>query len=147
MTSNEVRALGSPRTRRGLRSLFATLLLSLAVLAIAAMPAFAVASTSTTTTTSSTETGYSQKPKPPVEKEAKPEKETAPKKEAAAPKTEPEPAKEVAPEESEAPAKATELPFTGLDLRWVVGAGLLLIAAGGVSLRVLRRHERHDSGR
>jgi len=35
-------------------------------------------------------------------------------------------------------AKASTLPFTGLDLRWVVGAGLLLLAAG-LSIRLALR--------
>ena len=35
-------------------------------------------------------------------------------------------------------AKASTLPFTGLDLRWVVGAGLLLLVAG-LSIRLALR--------
>lgn len=143
MTSNEVVGLGRPgrsSAHRGLRFFIAALTLSLAVLALTAMPVFAAATTSTTTST--TETGYSQKPKPPAEKKVAPAKE-----EKAAPKAETEPAKEVAPAPAvtPAPAKATALPFTGLDLRWVVGAGLLLIAMGALSLRVLGRRERHSS--
>jgi hypothetical protein len=38
------------------------------------------------------------------------------------------------------------LPFTGLDLRWVIGAGALLLAAG-LSLRFTQRRQRHDLGR
>ncbi len=142
MTSNEVMALGRPQrgsARRGLRFFVVALSLSLAALALFAMPVLAVETTSTTT--SSTETGYSQTPKAP-EKEVAPAKE-----EKKAPKTEPAPAKETVTPAATAPAKASELPFTGLDLRWVVGAGLLLIIAGGISLRVLRRHERHGLGR
>ncbi len=38
-------------------------------------------------------------------------------------------------------AKASTLPFTGLDLRWIVGAGALMLAAG-FSIRLIqgRRH-------
>jgi uncharacterized membrane protein len=146
MTSNEVMALGKPRrgsAHRGLRIFVVALSLSLAALALSAMPVLAAETTTTTTSssTSSTETGYSQTPKAP-EKEVAPAKE-----EKAAPKSETEPAKEPVTPAATAPAKASELPFTGLDLRWVVGAGLLLMVAGGISLRVLRRHERHGLGR
>ncbi len=138
MTSNEVKAPGRSQrhsAHRGLRLLIAALSLSIALLAFVAAPVLAVE----TSTTSSTETGYSQKPKVPAEKKVAPAKE-----EKAAPKNEVAPVKEAV---TPAPAKATELPFTGFDLRWVVGAGLLLIAVGGVSLGVMRRHERHGIGR
>lgn len=140
MTSNEVTALDRPRrgsARRGLRFLIAALSLSLVVIAFSAMPVLAAETTTTSTSTTSTETGYSQKPEAPKE-----EKKVAPaKEEKEAPKSETEPAKEVA------PVAAQKLPFTGLDLRWVVGMGLLLILAGGISLRVVRRRERHGIGR
>lgn len=146
MTSNEVMALGRPRrgnARRGLRLFIVALSLCLVVLAISAMPVFAAETTTTTTSTTSTETGYSQKPEKPKE-----EKEVAPsKEEKAAPKSETEPAKETVTPTTTTTATAKELPFTGLDLRWVVGFGLLLILAGGGSLWVLRRRERHGIGR
>jgi uncharacterized membrane protein len=37
-------------------------------------------------------------------------------------------------------AKATTLPFTGLDLRWVIAAGVLLMGAGLSILFIQRRH-------
>jgi hypothetical protein len=43
------------------------------------------------------------------------------------------------------PAKASTLPFTGFDLRWTVGAGLLLVGAGG-SIMVMQRRQRRDTG-
>jgi len=43
------------------------------------------------------------------------------------------------------PAKASTLPFTGFDLRWTVGTGLLLLCAGG-SIMVMARRQRRDSG-
>jgi cytoskeletal protein RodZ len=147
MTSNEVMALGRPRrgsVRRGLRLSIAALSLCLAMLAFSAMPVFA-AETSTTTTsssTTSTETGYSQTPAAPKE-----EKKVAPaKEEKPAPEKETEPAKEEAKPTTTTPA-AKVLPFTGLDLRWIVGFGLLLILAGGGSLWMLGRRERHGVGR
>jgi hypothetical protein len=53
-----------------------------------------------------------------------------------------------APASTAKPAKATAstLPFTGLDLRWTVGAGLLLVGAGG-SIMVMQRRQRRDAGR
>jgi hypothetical protein len=43
-------------------------------------------------------------------------------------------------------AGASTLPFTGFDLRWTVGAGLLLVGAGG-SIMVMQRRQRRDTGR
>jgi hypothetical protein len=60
------------------------------------------------------------------------------------------PAKETAPSTtSSTPTsseKATTLPFTGFDLRWDIGLGLLLIAAG-VSIVVLQRRQRRERQR
>jgi hypothetical protein len=51
-----------------------------------------------------------------------------------------------APATSTQPAKASgTLPFTGFDLTWSVGAGLLLIGAGG-SILVMQRRQRRDGG-
>ncbi len=50
------------------------------------------------------------------------------------------------PTTSEAAEKASTLPFTGFDLRWDLGLGLLLIAAG-VSIVVLQRRHRRESRR
>jgi hypothetical protein len=35
------------------------------------------------------------------------------------------------------------LPFTGLDLRWIIGAGVLLVGAG-LSLRMTQRRQEVD---
>jgi hypothetical protein len=43
-------------------------------------------------------------------------------------------------------ATHSTLPFTGLDLRWVIGIGLLLIGAG-VSMRLTQRRQRQGLGR
>jgi hypothetical protein len=51
-----------------------------------------------------------------------------------------------APTTTTSPAKAGSLPFTGFDLRWTVGGGLLLVCAGG-SIMVMQRRQRRDSGR
>ena len=64
-------------------------------------------------------------------------------------KTTPEkttPSKEAAPTSTTAAStskeKATTLPFTGFDLRWAVGGGLLLIGAGASLVLVDRRQRR-----
>ena len=41
------------------------------------------------------------------------------------------------------PAKASSRPFTGFDLRWTVGFGLVLVGAGG-SILVMQRRQRHS---
>ena len=84
--------------------------------------------------------GYKQAP--PVKTTPEPTSGTAPAKETTAPatttpKASPEPTTTVAPTTTSAPAKSS-LPFTGLDLRWVLGAGMLLLAAG-LSLRFTQR--------
>jgi cell division septation protein DedD len=69
--------------------------------------------------------GYNQKPPTPTTTTPKPKKAVEPSKEA----TKTTPTATVEPTTTPA-AKASTLPFTGLDLRWVVGAGLLLLSAG-----------------
>jgi hypothetical protein len=91
------------------------------------------------------ETGYSQTPPPPTSttKTTPPATSgTSPSKEA------------TTPEKAVAPAKASSapttessktLPFTGLDLRWTVGIGLLLIGVG-FSIVTVQRRQRRDTG-
>lgn len=123
---------GRVRRRRGQRALVALG----AVLALAVPPG-ALAQTSSTGTS-----GYNQKP-PAPKTTPEPQSGTAPSKEATTPSKE-APKKETAPSTTPEPtsttpkATASKLPFTGLDLRWVIGAGALLLA-GGLSLRVLQR--------
>ncbi len=99
-------------------------------LLVPAAPALAQASTATAPGTS----GYNQKTPPPTTTE--PKKEVEPAKEEK--KTTPTPTTTVAPTTTTPTAKATTLPFTGLDLRWVVGGGLLLLASG-LSIRLALR--------
>jgi uncharacterized surface anchored protein len=54
-------------------------------------------------------------------------------------------ASETAPE-SKSAEKATSLPFTGLDLRWVIVVGVLLMGAG-LSIVLVQRRQRRDGGR
>ncbi len=82
---------------------------------------------------SSGTSGYSQKPPTPTTKtEAK--KAVEPSKEATKPAVTTEPAVTT----TTPTAKASTLPFTGLNLTWVVGAGVLLLAAGLAIRMVLR---------
>jgi hypothetical protein len=126
------------RSRRVVRRALLAVPLALAV----AIPAPALAQTETTNTTTNATSGYGSKP--PVTTKTEPKSGTAPSKEATTPKAAPEPTT-TTPTTTTAPAKAgvspaaeSKLPFTGLDLRWVVGAGLLLLA-GGLSLRLTQR--------
>jgi hypothetical protein len=100
-------------------------------LLVPAAPAFAQASTATAPGTS----GYKQTA-PPPKTTPEPKKEVEPAKEEK--KTTPTPTTTVAPTTTTPTAKASTLPFTGLDLRWVVGGGLLLLASG-LSIRLALR--------
>jgi hypothetical protein len=120
---------GSPRSWRGLLVVPVVLALALALV----MPGAAAATES--------KSGYSQEPKTP-------KTGTAPAKEAEKPAA--TPANETAPATTSATPttseKASTLPFTGFDLRWDVGVGLLLMGAG-VSIVVMQRRQRRDSRR
>jgi uncharacterized membrane protein len=124
------------RTRR--RVVRRELLALPAALALLIPSAPALAQTSTGTSSTGT-SGYNQKP-PTPKTETQPKQETAPSKEATTPTTTtPSPTTTTEPETAAAPSpKASTLPFTGLDLRWVVGAGVLLLAAG-FSIRLTQR--------
>jgi hypothetical protein len=104
-----------------------------AVLALLLPAAPALAATSTGTA------GYSTKPPTPATK-TEPKKEVEPSKEASktTPATTPEPAKETTPTPTTTTPTASTLPFTGLNLTWVVGAGVLLLGAG-LSIRLALR--------
>jgi hypothetical protein len=112
--------------RRGsIRALLVALPIALLLVTAIAAPVLAA-------TTATTESGYKQKPPVPKEKASS---GTAPAKEAT------EPSQGTAPAASSAAPAASSsstLPFTGLDLRWIVGGGVLLIGAG-ISIRVLQR--------
>jgi cytoskeletal protein RodZ len=142
----------------------AALLGALAAIAAGALPAAALAqttttetgsgysatptlSTSTTTTSASTTTTSRTTTTTTAEQAAKPTSEEStgkPTKEKA--KGETKPASErkrpavtpAAKEEVAKPTTAKALPFTGLNLAWVIGGGLLLLGAG-VTIRVAQR--------
>jgi hypothetical protein len=114
----------STRPRRIVRRALLTLPAVLALM-VPVAPGLAQASTGASTTGTS---GYKQKP-PAPKTTTEPKKEVEPSKEA----TTPTPTATTAPT-----TKASTLPFTGLNLTWVVGAGLLLLAAG-CSIRLAQR--------
>jgi hypothetical protein len=131
MTRTDVMASSGPRTAATVsmsirRSRVPRALALLAALVLALAPAAALAageptsgyttSSKTTTTTVSPSSGVS-----PSKEEKAPAKEVAP-----------------TPTSSE---KATTLPFTGFDLRWAVGLGVLLVVAG-TSIIVVQRRQR-----
>jgi len=84
----------------------------------------------------SSESGYSQKANKPKESTG-----TSPSKETNTPTTS---SKETAPATTTSPEaeKSSTLPFTGFNLTWVVGAGLLMMAAGFSIVGVQRRQRR-----
>jgi hypothetical protein len=115
----------SPRAPRRLLALPVALLLTVALV----VPTTAFAATTGTT-------GYNQTPPTPAsgtspsKEKSTPAKETAPAKATTTPTT---------------TTKASTLPFTGFDLRWTVGLGLLLMGAG-FSIVTVQRRQRRDGG-
>jgi|SRR5271154_532468 len=149
MTRTDVMASSRPQTvcaqSTGGRSLGRLRWLTVlsALLALALVLPGAAAATEVTTT-------YSQTPKPPV-----PSTGTSPSKESSEPTTptattpsSTSPSKEAAPAatgvnaSTSKEAKASTLPFTGFDLRWSLGIGLLLIGAGFSIVMIQRRQTR-----
>ena len=142
---------GLPRALRTFVALPVALLLSVALVA----PATALAEetgaagyaqkpptpTTTTTTTPATPPATTPAATTPA-----PASGTSPSKEASTP------AKAVSPSTSTTTstpttkaASAKDLPFTGFDLRWTVGIGLLLMGVG-FSIVTIQRRERRDAG-
>jgi hypothetical protein len=127
---------GSSRARRRLVILPVVLALGLASVA----PALAAEPTSgygnsgaKTPTTPKSGTSPSKSTKTPTTTSTTPAKAVEPATTSTTPTT------------STEPAKASTLPFTGFNLTWTVGGGLLLIAAGG-SIMVMQRRGSHDGG-
>ncbi len=123
------RPTGARAARRGL------LALPVALMALIAPAGPALAAGSETS-------GYGQTaPAPKTTPE--PKKATAPSKKAATPTT--TPTTTPAPVTTTASPKQSTLPFTGLDLRWIVGVGALMLGAG-ISLRLVQGRRRHGPG-
>jgi hypothetical protein len=112
----------------------------LSVLPIALLVAVALAVPTTALAASTGTTGYNQTPPAPASG-------TSPSKEASTPKKETAPAKATSTPTTTTTTttpKSGTLPFTGFDLRWTVGLGLLLMGAG-FSIVTVQRRQRRDS--
>jgi hypothetical protein len=70
---------------------------------------------------------------------------TSPSKEASTPATAVSPSTSTTSTPTTKAATSKDLPFTGFDLRWTVGIGLLLMGVG-FSIVTLQRRERRDAG-
>jgi len=131
MTRTDVGVKATTRRRTSLRRL---MVLPVALLLVAAPAAPALAATSNSEGLS----GYKH------EETAK--KETQPSKSKSTPAKEPEPVSTSTTTTTTPAAKASTLPFTGFDLRWTVGFGLVLVGVGA-SIVVVQRRQRRSSGR
>ncbi len=134
MASSRPQAVGAAPNRRGPAGILRRFSLVPVVLLVAMAligPGTALAAEK------SSESGYGQEANKPKESTG-----TSPSKESSSPAS-----KSAEPSTSTAPtaesAKSSTLPFTGLNLTWVVGGGLLLMAAG-FSIVVVQRRERRE---
>jgi hypothetical protein len=82
-------------------------------------------------------------PTPTAAQETKPSTSSAAPSQSTAPATEAAPATSTStsPSTTASQSRASTLPFTGLDLRWVVGFGLLMLG-GGTSIVLAQRRQR-----
>lgn len=112
----------------------------LSALGVAALLALALLVPSTALAAEPT-AGYNQEPNKP-KTTTTPSTGTSPSKESSSPA----PSSEPAPASTSSTPKASTLPFTGFDLRWDLGFGLLLMGAGIAILAMLRRQRRHGGG-
>jgi cytoskeletal protein RodZ len=133
--AEDAKSMKKRPAHRGGASLSRLLALPLALVLVAAFATSAFAATEPATT------GYTHTATPkqevlPSKTKTSPTKETTPSKTSTTPATSTEP--------TTTTAKASSLPFTGLNLTWVVGFGLLLIVAGSSIVMVQRRQ--HGSG-
>ncbi len=146
-SSRPHKATAAPKRKGSSSALRKLVVLPVAVaLTMALVPASALAAeeglsgynkTTTTTTTTPTTTPATT-PTPttgtsPSKEESTPTKTTAPETSS----TEPSKAEPTA-------KKASTLPFTGFDLRWTIGAGVLLLAMGLSIVMVQRRQRRGE---
>jgi hypothetical protein len=161
MASSRPQTAGAAPNRRGSSRLLGGLVMLPAVLALtlALAPGVAAAAeptsgytTPSTTTTGSTETSptytapsTTTTAKTETKPTTTPSTGTLPSKESEEPKTT-TPASEPAASNTSTTPKSSTLPFTGFDLRWDIGFGLLLLVAG-FSIVAVQRRQRRDGGR
>ena len=148
MTRTDVKASSGPQAtetaaarKRSLRAMSRLVALPVVLLLALALAAPTLAATSTNKEGLS---GYSTTPKSGTAPSKTTKTPTTPAKTTPAPATEPAPA--TASSVPTTTPKASTLPFTGFDLRWTVGGGLLLMAMG-FSIVMLQRRERGGSSR
>jgi hypothetical protein len=110
-------------------------LAALVVVALALVPTAAMAAEPTSSYTTTT-------PKP-TTTSTTPSSGALPSKESEKPAST-TPASEAAPSSTSTTPKASTLPFTGFDLRWDIGFGMLLVLAGASIIAVQRRQRRGD---
>ncbi len=119
-----------------------TMALVLPTVAFAAEPLSTYTTKPTTSSTTPAPTPTSSTPTPTPTTGTSPSKEkSTPTKTTAPETTKSEPAATTEPTAK----KASTLPFTGFDLRWTIGGGLLLIAMG-FSIMTAQRRQRRDTG-
>jgi uncharacterized surface anchored protein len=144
-SSRPLKTIAAPKRKGSLSASRKLVVLSLALALMALVPATALAAeeglsgynkTTTTTTTTTPATTPATTPTPttgtsPSKEESEPAKTTAPETSSTEPTSEP------------TAKKASTLPFTGFDLRWTIGAGVLLLAMG-LSIVTVQRRQRRD---
>jgi hypothetical protein len=137
MTRTDVMASSRPRTADAAPVGSGTARISrrVVVLPVLLLMALALVLPSAAMAASEPTSGYNQTPTTPTTGTS-PSKE-----EKSTPASKEEPAKAAAPSAE----KASTLPFTGLDLRWMVAVGLLLMGAGFSIVVVQRRGHRSGS--
>ncbi len=151
-SSRPRKAIAAPKRKGSFSALRKLVVLPIALaLTMALVPATALAAeeglsgynktttTTTTTTTTPTTTPAATTPTPttgtsPSKESSTPTKTTAPETASTEPSKGSEPTAK----------KASTLPFTGFDLRWTLGAGILLLAMGLSIVTVQRRQRRNE---
>jgi hypothetical protein len=133
MASSRPQNVNAVRSRKHRRRILCALPVALLLALAVALPGTALAAS-----------GYAQEPNKPAT--TTPKTGTLPSKEAAKPT--PTPASETVPTTtSTTPTpKASTLPFTGFDLRWDIGFGVVLLGAG-FSILTMQRRQRRGSER
>jgi hypothetical protein len=151
MTRTDVMASSRPQavdaTAKGRRP--AGLLRRLAAVPAVLLIATALVAPTTALAAGEATSGYEQKPNTPSTSTTTttpaPATETSPSKEETKPtSTETSPTKSTSPTTT-SPKAAGTLPFTGFDLRWSLGLGLLLMGAGFSIVALQRRQRRQDA--
>jgi uncharacterized membrane protein len=148
-TDMDARGVHGRASKRGLLVLAVGLVISAAcaapTLAAEGLSGYTHTETSKQETkpTSST-TAPTTTPTPTAAQETKPSTSSAEPSQSSAPASEAAPATSTStsPSTTASQSRSSTLPFTGLDLRWVVGFGLLMLGAGAAIVLAQRRQRR-----